>query len=127
MSNSIHYFLCRLKDHYYRVGIDGDKDQAAHTFAQFYDSVEYIDEFADVIPMDVEEVLGKGGRRFRGEHGEFKIVTCKFIYELRTKRDKDNYFEWLKEFHQMLKFSVQWNYEGKIGEMDYETAVVTMG
>ena len=99
----IHYFLCRLKDHYYRVGIDGDSAQAQQTFSEFYDSVEYIDEFADVISIDIDKESGIGNRYFKGEQGEFYVRTCKHIHQLITRKTKGDFWEILRKTHKKIK------------------------
>ena len=99
----IHYYLCRERDNFLRIGIEGDKDKASEFFSRYYGSVEYIGEFADVIYTDVDTDVGVGNRKFPG----FIIRTCKYIYQLRSKKDDKDYFEYLREYHKGLQVSVE--------------------
>jgi hypothetical protein len=65
--------------------------------------VEYIGAFADTIYTDVDKDTGVGSRKFDG----FTVLTSKYIYQMRSKRDDGDYFEFLSEYHRRLKVSVK--------------------
>ena len=98
-NESVHYFLCRQKDHYYRVGIEGSKSAAEETLSLYYDSIEYIDEFPTFIKVDIDKQSGLGNRSFDG----FYIRTCKHVHQLITRKDSSNFWETLKKAHKKLK------------------------
>jgi hypothetical protein len=99
----IFYFLVRQKDEYLRIGVDGDQVAAQSYFKKYFDDVEFIGDFADTIYSDVDSDVGVGTRKIP----KGVIVTCKHIYQLRTKRDAGDYFAYLRKYHQGLQENVQ--------------------
>jgi hypothetical protein len=74
-----------------------------------YTSVEYIGEFVDVIYTDVDTEVGIGNRRIPGGC----IRTAKYIYQLRSKKDEGDYFQYLREYHLGLQWYVKDAWERK--------------
>ena len=103
---SVHYFLCRQGDSFYRIGIQSSSCKIAEEYlAQYYDNVTFIDDFVDVIYSDVDKDTGVGARKFPGG----VILTCKYVFQLRTAGNND-YFEYLRRFHRGLKAVVEQEY-----------------
>jgi hypothetical protein len=105
----VHYFLCRDKDNYVRIGIQGSRIVAQCTFRRYYDHVEYIGPFVDVVYTDIDKYEGIGGRRFLG----FTVLTAKYIYQLRSTKKDGDYFAYLREAHVRLQRSVEESWKRK--------------
>lgn len=95
----IHYYLARQEDSFYRIGIDGDPVAAEAYLKEYYASVEFIGDFEDIIYSDVDNDIGPGTRRIPGG----VIVTCHFVFQLRTKTTDGDYFAYLRRYHDGLK------------------------
>ena len=113
-----HYYLCRIKDGYLRIGIQGDPqagleyvqslvpDNTYHGLGYTLKSnpeVFYIDEFYYPIKSDIDEWMGLGCK-IPALYPNISVVTCKHIRQLGTsKKGQLPFLEQMQKLHDVIK------------------------
>ena len=113
-----HYYICRIKDEYLRVGIQGDQQEGLRYVQTLVPEsnftglglrlassteVYYAGQFYYPIKSDVDEWMGSGNKVPIG-YENIAIVTCKLIHQIKTK-DKTQllFLEQLTKTHELIK------------------------
>lgn len=93
------YFLLQHGASFYRVGIEGDRQAAQDYYSQYFNNVQYIDEYPLLFKGDIDKESGVGSQ----VHPGFITRTFHHVHTLMTRRTTGDFFKYLALVHKRAK------------------------
>lgn len=132
-----HYYICRIKDEYLRIGIQGDQQEGLKYVQTLVPKsnftglglklassteVYYAGTFYYPIKSDVDEWTGPGNKVPVG-YENIVIVTCKLLHQIKTKNKTQlSFLEQIEKTHELIKQGQKKIWEAKL-EKEAEVAI----
>ncbi len=95
----IHYYLCIYGSDIYRIGVTGDRNLIEKYLSQYYQSVEFIDDYKEPFYYDIDNNIGIGNRVIDGG----RILTCKLVHTITSRKTSGSIFDYLDKVHKQVK------------------------